>query len=110
VRRQIAVDAQPRQQFSFTSLDWPARPSRNQTRIATKGLARQAAANSQTTAQFAEQVKIVRQALNEQRRDAATFRIAKRVYIAVDDDAIRARQRIAAALDEQYGYFGMTGL
>jgi len=55
-------------------------------------------------------VKIVRQALNEQQRDAATFRIAKRVYIAVDDDAIRARQRIAAALDEQYGYFGMTGL
>src|SRR5439155_12722041 len=35
------LDAQPRQQFSFTPFDSPARPSRNQTRIATKGLARQ---------------------------------------------------------------------
>src|SRR5881396_474613 len=67
-------------------------------------------AGSQTTAQFAEQVKVVRQAVIEQNRDAATFRIAKRVYIAVDDDAARARQRIAAALDEQYGYFGIKGL
>jgi probable F420-dependent oxidoreductase len=67
-------------------------------------------AGSQTTAQFAEQVKVVRQALTEQNRDAATFRIAKRVYIAVDDDTARARQRIAAALDEQYGYFGIKGL
>src|SRR5262245_8229370 len=67
-------------------------------------------AGSQTTAQFAEQVKIVRQALDEQGRDSATFRIAKRAYIAVDNDAGRARQRIAAALDEQYGYFGIKGL
>jgi probable F420-dependent oxidoreductase len=67
-------------------------------------------AGSQTTAQFVEQVKIVRQALSEQKRDAATFRIAKRVYIAVDDDPGRARQRIGAALDEQYGYFGIKGL
>ncbi len=67
-------------------------------------------AGSQTTAQFVEQVKIVRQALSEQQRDAATFRIAKRVYIAVDDDASRAQQRITAALDEQYGYFGIRGL
>jgi len=67
-------------------------------------------AGSQTTAQFVEQVKIVRQALSEQQRDAATFPIAKRVYIAVDDDASRAQQRITAALDEQYGYFGIRGL
>src|SRR5262249_6767846 len=67
-------------------------------------------AGSQTTAQFAEQVKVLREALMEQNQDIATFRIAKRVYIAVDDDAVRARQRIAAALDEQYGYFGIKGL
>src|SRR5215831_4049419 len=67
-------------------------------------------AGSQTTAQFAEQVKVVRQELSEQKKDPATFRIAKRVYIAVDDDAMRARERIAAALDEQYGYFGIKGL
>src|SRR5262245_35415268 len=67
-------------------------------------------AGSQTTAQFAEQVKVLREALMEQNQDIATFRIAKRVYIAVDDDAVRARHRIAAALDEQYGYFGIKGL
>jgi alkanesulfonate monooxygenase SsuD/methylene tetrahydromethanopterin reductase-like flavin-dependent oxidoreductase (luciferase family) len=67
-------------------------------------------AGSQTTAQFAEQVKVVRQELIEQKQNSATFRIAKRVYIAVDDDTARARQRIAAALDEQYGYFGVKGL
>jgi hypothetical protein len=31
------------------------------------------------------------------------FRIAKRVYIAVDDDAQRARQRMVAALEAVYG-------
>src|SRR5262245_4226080 len=67
-------------------------------------------AGSQTTAQFAEQVKVVRQALIEQNQDPASFRIAKRVYIVVDDDTNRARQRIGAALDEQYGYFEIKGL
>src|SRR5262249_55206768 len=67
-------------------------------------------AGSQTTAKFVEQVKARRPELIEQNRNPATFRIAKRVYIAVDDDASRARQRVAAALDEQYGYFGIKGL
>ena len=67
-------------------------------------------AGSQTTAQFAEQMKVVRQSLIEQNRDAVSFRVAKRVYIAVDDDADHARQRINAALDEQYGYSGLKGL
>ena len=39
-------------------------------------------------------------------RDAAGFRIAKRVYIAVDDDAERARHRIAGALERLYGRRG----
>src|SRR4029450_4958334 len=67
-------------------------------------------AGSQTTPQFADQVKVVRQALSEQNRDPGTFPIAKRVYIAVDDSTTRARERITAALDEQYGYFGIKGL
>jgi len=67
-------------------------------------------AGSSTTKQFAEQVPIVRQALREAGRDAGNIRIAKRVYIAVDDDAQRARQRIAAALDRLYSYFGASGL
>jgi probable F420-dependent oxidoreductase len=66
-------------------------------------------AGSQTTAQFAEQVKIVQGALADSER-AAEFKIAKRVYIAVDDDAVRGRQRIAAMLDKLYGYFGLQGM
>lgn len=63
-------------------------------------------AGSATTAQFAEQVAFVREGLAEMGRDAAGFRIAKRVYIAVDDDAERARHRIAGALERLYGRRG----
>lgn len=63
-----------------------------------------------TTAEFAEHVRTTRAALEEQRRDPTTFPIAKRVYIAVDDNAGRARTRIADALDQFYGYFGLSGL
>jgi probable F420-dependent oxidoreductase len=67
-------------------------------------------AGSQTTAQFAEQVKVVREALAQSGRPAAEFRIAKRVYIAVHDDDIHARERISAALGQLYGYFGLRGM
>ncbi len=67
-------------------------------------------AGSTTTAEFADQVRILREALAETRPNVGTFRIAKRVYIAVDAAAARARQRVAASLDRLYGYFGLTGL
>lgn len=67
-------------------------------------------AGSQTTANFTEQVRIVRETLAETGRDPATFRIAKRVYIAVDDDADRARRTVAEGLDRIYGYFGLKGM
>ena len=60
-------------------------------------------AGSQTTARFAEQVRILRDALVEAGRSPHAFPIAKRVYIAVDDDAARARRRIGAALQGLYG-------
>jgi probable F420-dependent oxidoreductase len=60
-------------------------------------------AGSSPTASFAGQVGIVREALAEAGRPAGEFPIAKRVYIAVDDDASRARQRINAALERVYG-------
>src|SRR5207248_7970249 len=62
-------------------------------------------AGSTTTAQFAQQVPIVRAALAEQGRDPATFQIAKRVYIDVDDDAERSRQRVADGLHRIYAHF-----
>jgi probable F420-dependent oxidoreductase len=65
-------------------------------------------AGSQTTAQFATQVPIVREALEaEGRRD---FRIAKRVYVAVDDDASRARERLSVTLHRMYSFFGASDL
>src|SRR4030095_1105235 len=66
-------------------------------------------AGSSTAAQFAQQVPIVRHALAEAKRDAASFGIAKRVYIAVDDDMERARQRTAESLHRLYSYFGLRG-
>ncbi|GGI84711.1 luciferase-like protein [Saccharopolyspora subtropica] len=60
-------------------------------------------AGSSTTEQFADQVRVVREALAEAERDPADFPIAKRVYIAVDDDADRARARVNATLERLYG-------
>lgn len=65
-------------------------------------------AGSTTTAAFAEQVGVLRDELARQDRDASRFPIAKRVYIAVDDDADRARDRLADALVRLYGEFGRT--
>jgi alkanesulfonate monooxygenase SsuD/methylene tetrahydromethanopterin reductase-like flavin-dependent oxidoreductase (luciferase family) len=65
-------------------------------------------AGSQTTAAFAEQVRIVRDEAARQGREG--FRVAKRVYIAVDDDGERARRRIAGALDDLYGFYGLRGV
>jgi probable F420-dependent oxidoreductase len=61
-------------------------------------------AGSTTTAAFADQVKVVREELAATGRES--FPIAKRVYIAVDDDAERAQQRIASGLERVYGDFG----
>jgi len=67
-------------------------------------------AGSSTTKQFAEHVAIVRQALSEAGRDAATFPIGKRVYIAVDDDTERARRRIGEPLHRFYPFFPSSHL
>jgi probable F420-dependent oxidoreductase len=65
-------------------------------------------AGSTTTERFAEQVQIVREALDEQGRDPAGFGIAKRVYVAVDDDATRAARSISAALERLYERAGLA--
>jgi probable F420-dependent oxidoreductase len=60
-------------------------------------------AGSSSSAAFADQVRIVRAALDEAGRPAADFPIAKRVYIGIDDDAERARNRMNDALAGIYG-------
>jgi probable F420-dependent oxidoreductase len=66
-------------------------------------------AGSQTTAQFAEQVRVLRKALAEQGRDVDAFPVAKRVYLAVDDDVERGRATATAGLERLYGYWGLLG-
>ena len=46
----------------------------------------------------------------EAQRDPSTFPIAKRVYIAVDDDLTRAQERVDAALREIYGRTGLHAM
>lgn len=67
-------------------------------------------AGSQTSAQFTEQAQLVRQELAERGRDPATFQIAKRVYIHVDDDTARAEHEIDAALTRHYGRSGLSAV
>src|SRR5436190_9779308 len=61
-------------------------------------------AGSTTTAAFADQVNVLRAELRDAAR--ATFSIAKRVYITIDDDAERAQQTMASGLERVYGDFG----
>ncbi|HEY2436593.1 MAG TPA: LLM class flavin-dependent oxidoreductase, partial [Solirubrobacteraceae bacterium] len=65
-------------------------------------------AGSQPTAAYVDQVRTLKEALAEAGR--SDFQIAKRVYIAVDDDEDRARRRMTEALERMYGYFGMRVL
>ncbi|HET9719691.1 MAG TPA: LLM class flavin-dependent oxidoreductase [Solirubrobacteraceae bacterium] len=65
-------------------------------------------AGSQTVAQFAGQVRVVRAELAAHDREPAEFRIGKRVYIHVDDDASRGRERLEQALSRHYGRSGWS--
>ena len=60
-------------------------------------------AGSSTTEAFAGAVATIRRELDEQRRDPAQFTIGKRVYLMIDDDAGRARERVLAGLHGIYG-------
>lgn len=60
-------------------------------------------AGSSTTASFVEAVKTVRRELDTQDKDPARFTIGKRVYLMIDDDAARARERVLAGLHRIYG-------
>jgi probable F420-dependent oxidoreductase len=67
-------------------------------------------AGSSTTAQFAQQVHVLRTALAESKQDPSTFQIAKRVYIGIDDSVTRAHERVDAALRQIYGSSGLSSV
>lgn len=52
------------------------------------------AAGSSSSADFVSNVEILRRLLDEAKRDPATFRVSKRVYIAVDNDRARAERML----------------
>ncbi len=60
-------------------------------------------AGSSTTATFVEAAKTVRRELDQQGKDATQFTIGKRVYVTIDDDAARARERVVDGLHRIYG-------
>ncbi|WP_029115821.1 LLM class flavin-dependent oxidoreductase [Mycobacterium sp. URHB0044] len=60
-------------------------------------------AGSSTTEAFVSAVATTRRELEEQRKDPAQFTIGKRVYLTIDDDAARARERVVAGLHRIYG-------
>jgi probable F420-dependent oxidoreductase len=60
-------------------------------------------AGSTSSAQFAEQVRTIRTYLDEAGRDPASFPIAKRVYIGIDEDKDRATSKLAEWFTINYG-------
>jgi probable F420-dependent oxidoreductase len=67
-------------------------------------------AGSSTTAQFAQQVRVLRAALAESKQDPSTFQIVKRVYIVIDDDVTRAHERVDAWFKQSYGSSSLTAV
>lgn len=59
-------------------------------------------AGSHPTNVFVEGVKILRDALEEQGRDVASYPISKRVFIVFDDNRSRARERMRHWFDRVY--------
>jgi probable F420-dependent oxidoreductase len=51
-------------------------------------------AGSSSSADFLQQIGLLRRLLDEEKRDPAEFRVSKRVYIAVDDNRNRAERRL----------------
>ena len=55
-----------------------------------------------TTNDFGHQVDLIRQYMNEEGRDPGTFPISKRVYLAVDDDELRAKAGLDRFFESRY--------
>jgi probable F420-dependent oxidoreductase len=59
-------------------------------------------AGSSSSSAFTRESAMIRRFLNEAKRDPATFAIAKRVYLAVDNDKARAEQRLREWFGRRY--------
>jgi probable F420-dependent oxidoreductase len=62
---------------------------------------------SSSVEDFAAQATVVRSALEEEGRDPAGFAIAKRVYVAIEDDPDVATARLGSIIDGMYGASGL---
>ena len=60
------------------------------------------AAGNTSVKQFKEELSLVRQFLEEEGRDPATFVTSKRVYVSVDEDKERASRRIQELFEAHY--------
>ncbi|MEP6649659.1 MAG: LLM class flavin-dependent oxidoreductase [Lapillicoccus sp.] len=65
-------------------------------------------AGSTATEAFLGQARTVHEEVQRAGRDPATFRVGKRVYLAVDDDPAVAKQRLTERLVGLYEYFGLA--
>ena len=65
-------------------------------------------AGSSSAEDFARQIPVIRDALADAGRDPEHFAIAKRVYLAVEDDERVGMRRMSAVLDEMYGRPGLA--
>ena len=59
-------------------------------------------AGSSSSAAFVRESEMIRQFLAEAKRDPATFGISKRVYLAIDNDKLRAERRLREWFGRRY--------
>ena len=65
-------------------------------------------AGSTAAEDFLGQARFVHEEVDRVGRDPSSFRVAKRVYVAVDQNPDVARARLTEALIALYGYFGLA--
>lgn len=65
-------------------------------------------AGSSSIENFKEQIALLRQVLEQEGRDPASFAVSKRVYVAIDDDSDGAEQRLREWFGAYYGNADMA--
>jgi probable F420-dependent oxidoreductase len=65
-------------------------------------------AGSTSSDDFVAHARLMREALESAGRDPASFPMAKRVYVAIDDSEARGRESLARVLDPMYRDPGLT--